>query len=557
MKKLLSALMGFILVFALASAAYADDTVVSDMDGLTSAIAAAEPGDTITLAPGTYSPNRGVLTVNKAVNLAADGEVVFNGSIVFDLEGTSQGSRVSVRGINFNAVSGQDCAVILSSGRGWTLSSIDCDYNGWRCGVAVYPDCRSCTVYVNGGDFDTFCDVSVAAVHGNSVQGLYPDKSGLFGYHKYDTGDENAYFYEYDAAGTAYSDADYTPSGEITAEAPYAARVGDHFYSSLSAAAQRAVSGDTIYALRGGDNRDTVTVRSGVTLDIREGESFGETIENHGVVVNRGSVAGVTGEGEARSLVRVADMPDGLSLTVTDTAGREYSPEQGTHDYLLPAGSYIFTFAGESWYTSSQNVTVTSERGHTVTPNANPRMSFSDVSSADWFYDDVFHVCSNGLMDGVSETAFNPNGTVTRAMAVTIIYRLAGEPDMPEADWGYPYADVDADSWYAVPVYWARMNDIVNGTGENTFSPDDPVTREQLAAMLYRYAEFSGAELGNEGGKGMFDDEGSVSAWAKDAIGWAVERGILTGTAERTLSPQGQATRAQLAAMLVRAEEVL
>ena len=167
MKKLLSALMGFILVFALASAAYADDTVVSDMDGLTSAIAAAEPGDTITLAPGTYSPNRGVLTVNKAVNLAADGEVVFNGSIVFDLEGTSQGSRVSVRGISFNAVSGQDCAVILSSGRGWTLSSIDCDYNGWRCGVAVYPDCRSCTVYVNGGDFDTFCDVSVAAVHGN------------------------------------------------------------------------------------------------------------------------------------------------------------------------------------------------------------------------------------------------------------------------------------------------------------------------------------------------------------------------------------------------------
>ena len=79
---------------------------------------------------------------------------------------------------------------------------------------------------------------------------------------------------------------------------------------------------------------------------------------------------------------------------------------------------------------------MTSEHGLTVTPNANPRMSFSDVSSADWFYDDVFHVCSNGLMDGVSETAFNPNGTVTRAMAVTIIYRLAGEPDMPRVGLG-------------------------------------------------------------------------------------------------------------------------
>mgnify|MGYP005799096553 CR=1 FL=1 len=108
---------------------------------------------------------------------------MFNGSIVFDLEGTSQGSRVSVRGINFNAVGGQDCAVILSSGRGWTLSSIDCDYNGWRCGVAVYPDCRSCPVYVSGGDFDPFCAVRVAAVHGHSVHGLDPAQRVPFRHH--------------------------------------------------------------------------------------------------------------------------------------------------------------------------------------------------------------------------------------------------------------------------------------------------------------------------------------------------------------------------------------
>ena len=113
---------------------------------------------------------------------------------------------------------------------------------------------------------------------------------------------------------------------------------------------------------------------------------------------------------------------------------------------------------------------------------------FTDVPNDAWYAEAVSWAQANGIMDGVSEDSFAPDGAVTRAMLVTILYRLSGSPDMPESDWGYAYEDVDASAWYAAAVYWARMNGVADGVSDTQFDPDGNITREQLGTMLYRYA---------------------------------------------------------------------
>lgn len=105
---------------------------------------------------------------------------------------------------------------------------------------------------------------------------------------------------------------------------------------------------------------------------------------------------------------------------------------------------------------------------------------FSDVRPSDWYHDAVNYVCENGLMNGTSDTAFSPNATTSRGMIVTILYRLAGSPDMPESNWGYPYADVDTNAYYSAPVYWARMNDLVTGYSDTQFGPNDATPASSL-----------------------------------------------------------------------------
>ena len=184
---------------------------------------------------------------------------------------------------------------------------------------------------------------------------------------------------------------------------------------------------------------------------------------------------------------------------------------------------------------------------------------FSDVRPSDWYHDAVNYVCENGLMNGTSDTAFSPNATTSRGMIVTILYRLAGSPDMPESNWGYPYADVDAAAYYSTPVYWARMNELVTGYSDTQFGPDDAITREQLTAILYRYADYLGlnTDTGFIPDKYYdFQDYQTVSRYATNAMSWCVNKGIVSGS-DGKLNPQGTATRAEVAAMLMNAESIL
>jgi hypothetical protein len=149
-------------------------------------------------------------------------------------------------------------------------------------------------------------------------------------------------------------------------------------------------------------------------------------------------------------------------------------------------------------------------------------------------------------MNGTGSTTFEPNGSATRAMVVTMLWRLAGEP---ETDYALNFTDVPEDIWYTEAVRWAASEGIVTGYDEKTFAPENLVTREQLASILYRYAQ---SESAADGELSAFTDAGDVSDWALDAMRWAVGTGILNGMGEGTLNPQGNATRAQVAAMFGR-----
>ena len=178
-------------------------------------------------------------------------------------------------------------------------------------------------------------------------------------------------------------------------------------------------------------------------------------------------------------------------------------------------------------------------------------LPFTDVGTSDWFYDSVFYVYDKGLMDGINSYTFAPGATTTRAMVVQILYRMAGSPRVTTAS---GFTDVAAGSWYADAVNWAAANGVVNGTGAATFSPNAAVTREQLAAMLYRYANLKGynTSSGENNNILSYYDVAQVSEYAYSALQWACADGIIDGTGYGYLTPQGQASRAQLAAMLYR-----
>jgi uncharacterized repeat protein (TIGR02543 family) len=177
---------------------------------------------------------------------------------------------------------------------------------------------------------------------------------------------------------------------------------------------------------------------------------------------------------------------------------------------------------------------------------ANP---FTDVSEKDWFYGDVMFVYENGLMLGTSKTLFSPHGTATRGMMATILWRMEGSP-VPKGK--NSFTDVEAEKWYADAITWTAENGIFAGYGKDKFGPDDPITREQLAAIFYRYADYKGYDLTVKGNLDKFKDADKITDYAKTAMQWAVGSGLMKGKSGNLLDPQGTATRAEIAAMLHR-----
>ena len=222
------------------------------------------------------------------------------------------------------------------------------------------------------------------------------------------------------------------------------------------------------------------------------------------------------------------------TITVTDRFGDAVKVTENAD------GTYTFTMP---------NGQVTVKATFVETEEPAPAEPFPDVDENDWFYDEVVYVYENGLMNGVENNQFAPNTATNRAMLATILYRLAGQPDVSG---DLPFTDVAAGTWYTDAVLWAAQNGIVNGLGENTFAPMNTLTREQLVTMLYRYAEAEGYDVSAAADLSGYPDADKVQTYAQEAMSWAVAEGIVAGMEDGTLNPAGNATRAQIATILMR-----
>lgn len=174
---------------------------------------------------------------------------------------------------------------------------------------------------------------------------------------------------------------------------------------------------------------------------------------------------------------------------------------------------------------------------------------FWDVPQSHWAHEAVTYVYDNDLMNGTDGSLFSPESTTTRAQVVTVLYRLAGQP---AADWANPFWDVPASAWFHDAVTWAWENDITGGVSSTHFGAGNAVTREQLAAFLYRYAQDQGYDTSARADLSGYSDAGLVSSYATEALSWANATGLIIGTTATTLSPKGSATRAQVATILSR-----
>ncbi len=174
---------------------------------------------------------------------------------------------------------------------------------------------------------------------------------------------------------------------------------------------------------------------------------------------------------------------------------------------------------------------------------------FTDVNENDWFFDAVQYTNENGIFSGITSSSFEPNTPVTRAMMVAVLYRAEGSPT---ADTNSKFADVSPEAYYAQAVVWAEENNIVYGFSDTVFAPEQNITREQIAAIMERYADYKGQTTDEAGDLTQFTDNDSISWWAVENVRWAVGRGIISGKGNNILDPLGNATRAEIASIIMR-----
>ena len=260
--------------------------------------------------------------------------------------------------------------------------------------------------------------------------------------------------------------------------------------------------------------------------------------------------------------------PASINRVMIQTVGGEaFNPEETytivTNDFMGAGGDTYYAFKAASSgydsgvpldevvmdYITSELKGVVSKAQYGETDNRIHTISYNDVKAGDWYANAVNYVTLTGLMNGTGD-GFSPNLAINRGMMVTVLYRMAGSPEVTAEN---PFTDVPADTWYTDAVIWASENGITAGTSETTFSPTNSLTREQLATFFYRFADFENPDpIEITGDLSGFSDADQVASYATDAMKWAIGEGLISGTTETTLSPKATATRAQVATILMR-----
>lgn len=255
-----------------------------------------------------------------------------------------------------------------------------------------------------------------------------------------------------------------------------------------------------------------------------------------------------SGNGEVESSRTRASRGDTVTLTITPDEGYKLdtltvTDSKGEELELTNKGGGKYTFE-----MPSGKVTVEAE----FVPEEAEKLPFTDVPEDEWYYDAVAYAYENGWMNGTTSTTFAPGLTTSRAMIVTILHRIEGLPSIQEST---AFLDVPLDAWYADAVAWAAEHWIVEGYSDTAFGPNDPITREQLAAILYRYAQYKGYDVSAKADLSKFTDVDEISGYALEPLQWANAEGLINGKGNGVLDPKGQATRAEAAAILMRFNE--
>ena len=378
-------------------------------------------------------------------------------------------------------------------------------------------------------------------------------------------------------------------------EAPYS------YYASVEAAINASQPGDTVKALDATTNTCTVTINygygsnstiqvaSGTTISLpspgtRTGYTFNGWYNGSSYVGREGTEVTITsniiytaswtpiqsdrpsGSGSSSSdsgdyLISVdrvsggrvtvqpgrADKGDTVTITVYPNDGYELdelvvTDSRGNEIDLDARSATRFTFTMPGGKVTVE-ASFVREGGQTQTPQT----TFADVPASAWYCDAVEYVYENGLMSGVSGGRFAPDDTLTRAMLVQTLYAMEGRPAAASAG----FADVASGDWYASAVNWAAANGVVSGVSETGFGPNNALTREQLALILYRFAQYKGYDVTGTSDLAAYADGSSVSGWAAEAMGWAVDAGLISGVGGNQIAPTGTASRAQVAQILM------
>ncbi len=238
------------------------------------------------------------------------------------------------------------------------------------------------------------------------------------------------------------------------------------------------------------------------------------------------------------------------SITAVDEQDKELKlteKQNNQYTFVMPS-SDVFIKAEFTQTVSQTPPTNTNNSTNNNTSFENIVLPFTDVNAYDWYYNSVKYVYANNMMSGTDTTIFSPNITTTRAMIVTILHRLDGKPAATASN----FMDVEQNQYYTNAVAWASANGIVSGYGNGNFGPNDTITREQMAAILYRYAQYKGYDTTQKNNLSNYIDAKDINAYAVEALQWANQVGIITGVTDTTLVPNGSATRAQVSSILMR-----
>lgn len=442
--------------------------------------------------------------------------------------------------------------------------SLSCTVDPWRGATATFYDVNNYSIA--SADAGESVTLVITAADGYKIDSVWSD-------YFYNVTSDSPWYYD----GTYFTYSFTMPAtnvgfyADLTSEGEYdISTTSNGYYGSVS------IDGNIDSADRGDVVSFTVTPRNGyivesvtvydedydpvtVTRDSKDWNSFSFTMPNsdveihvtytddyHEITMDVGRNGTATPDAEPSGYfgyvyygidgerIYVNATPDKgyevKSVSVTDEKGKKVSVYEGLKD-----DQYYFTMP-------ESDVTVTVEFQYRELTNP-----FTDVKTTDWFYDAVSYVYTEGLMTGTGSYTFSPNGTTSRAMLVTILWRLQGEPYVS----GYGFNDVKSSAYYYDAVRWAARYGIVEGYEGNVFKPDDAITREQFAAILYRYADYCNYNTSASTNLSAYKDSAKVSSWAATSMKWAVAEGLFEGDNLGNLDPQGQTTRAACAKLLM------